>query len=133
MGEIPSTNVMVSILEGLTFVYELEEVFEVDMVILPVNSFMKNQTRGIYNLMTGEIFIRGAEPDDYRLGYVMAHEIAHAILDQVKEVHGSEHHIRLVCEDELAPIKARLDTLAGQALQYDHPMLIKKLCRPEGM
>jgi len=130
--EIPSADVIETILEGLTEIYDLKEVFEIDVLLLPPNSFMKNGMRGIYNIQTGHIFIRGAEPDDYRLGYVMAHEIAHGILDQVLKVHGSEHHQRIVCEDELRPIKARLDTLAGRAPSYDHPVLIEKLCVNEG-
>lgn len=132
MGEIPSSRVIQAVLTGLTILYKLDEVFEIDVLILPPKSFMKNDMRGIYNLQTGNIFIRGAEPDDYRLGYVMAHEIAHAIIDQVLKVHGSEHHQRLVCDNELAPIKAHLDHLAGQALVYDHPVLIEKLCNDEG-
>jgi hypothetical protein len=126
---MPSYVLLEEMMRGLTELFELEEVFQVDVLLVPARStVMSSGLRGFYEFQTGMIFVRDNEPDDYRTVYVMAHEIAHAIMDQVKGIHGGEHHRILICDNILSPIADRLDKLAQRKLKYDDPRLRFKFC-----
>jgi len=130
--EIPDPVVLAAMLEGLTAIYDLKEVFEIDAAIIPMASTFWSGFRGFYFVQNGFILVKGSEPDQYRLTYVLGHEIAHGILDQVKGLHGTEHHDQLVCQDELHPIKTLMDYLAGEKLVYDDARVTQRICGIEG-
>ena len=130
--DIPDPDVLAAMLEGLTTIYDLKEVFEIDALILSPTSNRFSGFRGFYFIQNGFIIVKGSEPDQYRLTYVLAHEIAHGILDQVKGLHGTEHHDQLVCQDELRPIKTLMDYLAGEKLTYDDARVTQRVCGIEG-
>ena len=126
--DIPDPDVLAAMLEGLTAMYDLKEVFEIDALIIPAAGSMFPGHRGFYFIQNGFIVVKDNEPDQYRLTFVLAHEIAHGILDQVKGLHGTEHHDQLVCQDSLHPIKTLMDYLARAKLVYDDARVIQKTC-----
>jgi len=132
--DIPDPVVLAAMLEGLTAVYDLTEVFEVDALLVPMQSTQSPIPgfRGFYFIQNGYIIVKASEPDQYRLAYVLGHEIAHGILDQVKGLHGTEHHDQLVCQDSLRPIKTLMDYLAGEKLVYDDARVTQRICGIEG-